>query len=121
MHDVLKERVWRTLQTLPQEQVYQVLDYMEFLAAKYAREQAATPDALQKFAERLEDGMRFRAVAPKVITGTVGLLGTARRVLRTVSDAGREMLGDAAAATQQPAPAPPPRPAVPPAEDESRT
>lgn len=94
MHDILRERVWRKLQTLPQEQVYQVLDYIEFLEAKYAREQAQQPDAIQKFAERLEDGMRFRSVAPKVISGTVGLLGTARRVLRTVSDAGREMLGD---------------------------
>jgi hypothetical protein len=94
MHDILRERVWRKLQTLPQEQVYQVLDYIEFLEAKYAREQAQQPDAIQKFAERLEDGMRFRSVAPKVISGTVGLLGTARRVLRTVSDAGREMLGE---------------------------
>jgi hypothetical protein len=96
MHDILKERVWRKLQSLPQEQVYQVLDFMEFLETKYAREQAREPDAIQRFAERLEDGMRFRSVAPKVITGTVGLLGTARRVLRTVSDAGRDILNDAA-------------------------
>lgn len=118
MHDILKERVWRTLQTLPQEQVYQVLDYMEFLEARYAREKAAQPDAIQKFAERLEDGMRFRSVAPKVISGTVGLLGTARRVLRTVSDAGREMLGEQAAREGRPpngsAAAPPPARPVPP-------
>jgi hypothetical protein len=95
MHDILKERVWRKLQALPQEQVYQVLDYIEFLEAKYARERAVEPDAIQKFAERLEDGMRLRSVAPKVISGTFGLLGTARRMLRTVSDAGRDILGDA--------------------------
>jgi hypothetical protein len=95
MHDILKERVWRKLQVLPQEQVYQVLDFIEFLEAKYAREQAVEPDAIQKFAERLEDGMRMRSLGPKVISGTVGLLGTARRVLRTVSDAGREIMSDA--------------------------
>jgi hypothetical protein len=94
MHEILKERVWRRLQALPPEQLYQVLDYVEFLEAKYAREEAVKADPIQKFAERLEDGMRMRSVAPKLITGTVGLLGTARRVLRTVSDAGREMLGD---------------------------
>ena len=33
MHEILKDRVWRKLQALPQEQVYQVLDYMEFLEA----------------------------------------------------------------------------------------
>jgi len=93
MHDILKERVWRRLQTLPQEQLYQVLDYIEFLEAKYAKEKAREPDALQKFAERMEDSMRMRSVAPKVISGTVGLLGTARRVMRTVSDAGRDLLG----------------------------
>jgi hypothetical protein len=102
MHDILKERVWRRLQALPQEQLYQVLDYVEFLEAKYAKEQAVKADPIQKFAERLEDGMRMRSVAPKVISGTVGLLGTARRVMRTVSDAGREMLGEAAAAGSRP-------------------
>jgi hypothetical protein len=102
MHDVLKERVWRTLQTLPQDQVYQVLDFMEFLEAKYAKEQARQPDALQKFAERLEDGLRVRSVAPRVISGTVGLLGTARRVLRTVSDAGRDIIGDSPAPGSRP-------------------
>lgn len=97
MHDILRERVQRRLEALPQEQLYQVLDYIEFLEAKYAREQARQPDAIQKFAERLEDGMRMRSVAPKVISGTVGLLGSARRVLRTVSDAGREFIDSAAA------------------------
>jgi hypothetical protein len=100
MHEILRERIWRRLQALPQEQVYQVLDFIEFLEAKYAREQAREPDAIQKFAERLEDGMRFRSVAPKVISGTVGLLGTARRVLRTVSDAGRDILDAAATAPE---------------------
>jgi len=93
MHDILKERVWRRIEALPQEQVYQVLDYIEFLEAKYAREKAHEPDVLQKFAERVEDSLRMRAVAPKVISGTVGLLGSARRVMRTVSDAGRDILG----------------------------
>ena len=94
MHDIIRDRLWRRLEALPPEQLYQVLDYIEFLEAKYAKQAAREPDALQKFAERLEDGMRIRSVAPKVISGTVGLLGTARRVMQTVSDAGREILGD---------------------------
>jgi hypothetical protein len=129
MHEILRERVWRRLQALPQEQLYQVLDYVEFLEARYAREQAVKADPIQKFAERLEDGMRMRSVAPKLITGTVGLLGSARRVLRTVSDAGREMLGDTPDTSARPPadrPSPqrdrpvvrdprPPAPAAPPA------
>ena len=106
MHDIMKERVLRKLEALPPEQLYQVLDYMEFLEAKYAQEKARQPDALQRFAERLEDGMRIRSVAPKVISGTVGLLGSARRVLRTVSDAGRDILGDVTSTGAKPAPRP---------------
>lgn len=95
MHDIMKERLWRKLEALPQDQIYQVLDYVEFLEAKYARQQAHRPDALQKFAERVEDSLRMRSVAPKVISGTLGLLGTARRVMTTVSDASRDILGPA--------------------------
>lgn len=102
MHDILKDRVMRRLETLPQEQVYQVLDYIEFLEAKYAREKAHQPDVLQKFAERVEDSLRMRSVAPKVISGTVGLLGSARKVMRTVSDAGRDILGPPPAAGTRP-------------------
>ena len=121
MHEILKDRVWRKLQALPQEQVYQVLDYMEFLEAKYAKQQSAKPDALQKFAERVEDSLRMRAVAPKVISGTVGLLGTAHRVMRTVSDAGRGILGDAPAPGSR-APSSAPVPATtPPAERAQNT
>jgi hypothetical protein len=92
MHDVLRERLWRLLEALPDAQLYQVLDYIEFLESKYAPGRSAPPSALQKFAERLEDGMRLRNVAPQVISGTVGLMGTAQKVIRGVSDAGRELL-----------------------------
>jgi len=80
MHDILRERILRKLEVLPEPQVYQVLDYIEFLEARYAQARAARPDALQRFAERLEDSMRMRSVAPRVISGTVGLVGTARRL-----------------------------------------
>jgi hypothetical protein len=102
MHDVLRQRLLRKIQSLPDEQIYQVLDYIEFLEARYARAAAARPDALQRFAERLEDSMRMRSVAPKVISGTVGLVGTARRVLQNVADAGREILGSGEAGNAGP-------------------
>ena len=94
MHDIMRERIWRKLQALPEAQLYQVLDYIEFLESKYAPGRAARPDSLQRFAERLEDGMRIRSVAPKVISGTVGLFGTARSIMRTVGDAGAALLGE---------------------------
>lgn len=94
MHDILRERIMRKLEVLPEQQLYEVLDYIEFLQNKYAADRARRPDTLQRFAERLEDSMRVRSVAPKVITGTLGLFGTAQKVIRGVTDAGREILGD---------------------------
>ncbi|MGH7575710.1 MAG: hypothetical protein ACREM1_11385 [Longimicrobiales bacterium] len=94
MHDIMRERLWRNLEALPEPQLYQVLDYIEFLESKYAAGRAAPVDGLQRFAERLEDSMRVRSVAPKVISGTVGLMGTAKRMLRTVTDAGRDIMGE---------------------------
>ena len=93
MHDILRDRLMRKLEELPETQVYQVLDYIEFLESKYAPGQAAEPDMLTKFAERFEDSMRMRSVAPKVILGTVGLMSTARKVMRNVSDTGKDLLG----------------------------
>ena len=81
----------RKLGVLSEQQIYQVLDYIEFLESKYAPGRAPKPDGLQRFAERLEDSMRMRNVAPKVISGTVGLVGTARKVIQGVSDAGKEI------------------------------
>jgi len=93
MHDILKDRLWRKLEALPEPQLYQVLDYIEFLESKYAPGQTREPDVLTRFAERFEDSMRMRSVAPKVIYGAVGLMGTARKVVRGVTDAGKDLLG----------------------------
>lgn len=93
MHDILRDRLMRKLEVLPEAQLYQVLDYIEFLESKYAPGAAKEPDMLSKFAERFEDSMRMRSVAPKVIVGAVGLMGTARKVVRGVTDAGKDLLG----------------------------
>jgi hypothetical protein len=93
MHDILRERLWRKLETMPEAQIYQILDYIEFLESKYAPGQVKEPDPLTRFAERFEDSMRMRSVAPKVILGTVGLMGQARKVVRGVTDAGKDLLG----------------------------
>jgi hypothetical protein len=91
MHDLLRERILRKLGVLPEAQLYQVLDYIEFLESKYAPGRAPKPDGLQRFAERLEDGMRMRNLAPAVISGTVNIVGTARKVIQGVSEAGKEI------------------------------
>lgn len=91
MEDVTRKRIMRMLEGLPEAQLYQVLDYIEFLEVKYAREAGRKPDAFQRFAERVEDQMRVRSVAPKALKGTMKIMSTAGRLVEGVRDFGREL------------------------------
>lgn len=90
MEDVTRKRIVRQLESLPEEQLYQVMDYIEFLSAKYAAAAARPPDAFQRFAERVEDQMRVRSLAPKAMKGTMKIMSTAGKVLDGVRDLGRD-------------------------------
>jgi hypothetical protein len=92
MHDVMRKRLMRLLEALPDEQLYQVLDYIEFLEAKYAPRPVAEPSGLQRFAERFEDQMRLRSLAPRVVSGTMKLIGSAGRVVDNLTETGQELI-----------------------------
>lgn len=92
MHDFLRERLWRNLEALPEERIYQVLDYIEFLNSKYARDNSRTASPLQRFGERLEDHMRMNGVALTAIRGTLEVMGTADRVVSDLAQAGRSIM-----------------------------
>ncbi len=94
MHDVLRTRLLRKLESLPEEQVYQVLDYIEFLESKYAREASAEASGLQSFAEKLEDQLRRRTVSPSSLREAFQLISAADKVLSNISNVGKELLGD---------------------------
>ena len=84
MHDVLRQRLIRKIESLPDEQIYQVLDYIEFLESKYAGQIDVEASGLQKFAEGLEDKLRRRAVSPTTIREAFQLISAADRVLSGV-------------------------------------
>ncbi|HUF75265.1 MAG TPA: hypothetical protein VMM35_03260 [Longimicrobiales bacterium] len=94
MHDVLRQRLLRKIESLPDEQIYQVLDYIEFLDSKYGSTGPVAASGLQKFAEGLEDKLRRRAVSPNTIREAFQLISAADRVLSGVSSAGRQILAD---------------------------
>jgi len=94
MHDVLRQRLLRHIESLPEAQVYQVLDYIEFLESKYAKEAQVEVSGLQKMAEGLEDKMRKKAMNPATIREAFQLIAAADRVLSGVSSAGRQILTD---------------------------
>jgi hypothetical protein len=94
MHDVLRQRLLRRIESLPDEQIYQVLDYIEFLESKYAGTAPVEATGLQRFAEGLEDKLRKKAVSPSTIREAFQLIAAADRVLSGVSSAGRQILSD---------------------------
>ncbi len=94
MHDVLHQRLLRKIESLPDEQVYQALDFVEFLESKYARTPVVEASGLQKFAENLEDKLRRKAVSPATIREAFQLISAADRVLSGVSSAGKQILSE---------------------------
>ncbi len=94
MHDVLRTRLLRKIESLPEDQIYQVLDYIEFLESKYARDLEREASGLQRFAEGLEDRLRKRAVSPATLREAFQLISAADRALSGVAKAGKQLLGD---------------------------
>src|SRR3989475_1224893 len=88
MNEILRDRVLRKLDTLPEDKAYQVLDYVEFLESKYA-ERPAGAAPFQKVAETLEDTMRAGRVPVSIIKGTMDAVGKAGKFLERFAAAGK--------------------------------
>ncbi len=99
MHETLRRRILRRLETLPEERLYQVLDYIEFLESRYAERPAAEPGGLQSMAERLEDELRKRTLSPATLREAFQLVSAADRVFHSLSEAGKEILQEVQGAT----------------------
>ena len=94
MNDVLRERLQRLLDALPDDKAYQVLDYIEFLESKYAARPAGAP-AFQKVAEALEDTMRAGRVPVSIIARTMDAVAKAGSLLDRVAAAGKAAVEEA--------------------------
>ena len=120
MNNVLRERIIRKLDSLPDDRVYAVLDFIEFMESKYATRQAPSANVFQRFAEGMEDTLRAGRVSAATIGETMNYLSKAMGVLSGAVAAGKSVATDVldAAARVAPRPpdqAPPPAPPAPPA------
>ena len=91
MNDILRERLIRKLDTLPEEKIYQILDYIDFLESKYAPKQSAAPNPLKRFAEGVEDTLRAGRMSAGVIGGTMNVMGKAVGMVTDVANAGKSV------------------------------
>jgi len=94
MHDVLRDRILRRLEALPEERLYQVLDYIEFVESKYAARQAPAPNVLQRFAEGVEDTLRAGNLSASTVAEAMGFMSKAMNVLSGVAAAGASVAND---------------------------
>lgn len=122
MNDILRERLIRKLDTLPEEKIYQILDYIDFLESKYAPKPSAAPNPLKRFAEGVEDTLRAGKMSANVIGGTMNVMNKAVGVVTDVANAGKsvatEIAGVVSSVTSskpQPPQAGPPGSGAPPA------
>ena len=115
MNDLLTQRIQRALETLSDERGYQILDYIEFLESKYAARQR--PGGLfARLTETVEDTMRAGKLPVKAISGTMGIMDSAAKVMKGLAAAGQAVVDEAVKVVDTPAPAaaaPPARPAPP--------
>jgi len=94
MNPILRDRLQRKLEVLPEDKAYQVLDYIEFLESKYA-ERPAGAAPFQKVAETLEDTLRAGRVPVNIIRGTMDAVGKAGKFLGKVAAAGKAAVEEA--------------------------
>lgn len=113
MNELLKQRILRRLDTLSDERGYQVLDYVDFLESRYA-ERARPTNIFARITESVEDTMRAGRLPIQAISGTMGLVESAGRVMKGVAAAARTVIDEADAATRTPSPVSPAPPAVAP-------
>src|SRR5712671_4579418 len=91
MNDILRERLIRKLDTLPEEKIYQILDYIDFLESKYAPKVSTAANPLKRFAEGVEDTLRAGRMSAGVIGGTMSVMNKAVGVVTDVANAGKSV------------------------------
>jgi hypothetical protein len=99
MNDLLRQRITRLLETLDDEKAYQLLDYAEFLTSKYA-ERAQPSGILARITQTVENTMRAGKLPVQAITGTVGLMDSAAKVMKGLAAAGQAVVDEAVKAAE---------------------
>jgi hypothetical protein len=99
VNDLLKQRIGRLLDSLSDERGYEILDYIEFLDSKYA-ERARPTGILAKITETVEDTMRAGKLPIQAISGTMGIVDSAAKVMKGLAAAGQAVVDEAVRAAE---------------------
>ena len=115
MNPYVRDRINRKLETLSDERLYQILDYVEFLESKYGEKPAPVTNVFQKFTDGVEDTLRAGGLAAGTVVEAVGFLNKAMGVLNNVAQTTKTVATDVVSTARTVADqigAPPPAPAA---------
>ena len=99
MNYLLKQRIARLLDSLSDERGYEILDYIEFLDSKYA-ERARPTGILARITETVEGTMRAGKLPIQAISGTMGFMDSAAKVMKGLAAAGQAVVDEAVKAAE---------------------
>jgi hypothetical protein len=99
MNDLLKQRIGRLLDSLSDERGYQILDYIEFLDSKYA-ERSRPGGIFAKITSTVEDTMRAGKLPMQAISGTMGVVDSAAKIMKGLAAAGQAVVDEAVKAAE---------------------
>lgn len=99
MNDLLKQRIARALDGLSDERGYQILDFIEFVESKYA-ERSRPGGIFARLTETVEDTMRAGKLPVQAISGTMGLMDSAAKVMKGLAAAGQAVMDEAVKAAE---------------------
>lgn len=88
MNELFRKRIERRLESLPDELAYQVLDYIEFLEAKYGVG-GSKPTPFERLAEGVEDVLRAGKLPVAAVKGTMRVMESASRLMSRLAEASR--------------------------------
>ncbi len=88
MDEILRRRIERKLDGLPEDKGYQVLDYLEFLESKYGTT-ARAPTPIERITEGVGDTLRAARIPAQAIHGTMNVMDSAGRLMRGLVAAGQ--------------------------------
>lgn len=100
MNPYVRDRITRKLDTLNDERLYQVLDYVEFLESKYAEKPAPVANVFQRFTDGVEDTLRAGGLAVGTVSEAMGFLNKAVGVLNNVAQTTKTVATDVVSAAK---------------------
>jgi len=91
MNDITRKRIMRKLENLPDEVLYEVVDFIDFVENRHGTGKVS-PSPLQRLAEGVEDVMRVSKIPVSAIKGTMNVVEGAGKVVEELASAGQTVL-----------------------------